>query len=177
MLCLCVCVCVCVCVFVCLCVWVCAHARACVCVCVCVCVCLCVCVRVRVCVCVCVSSTVPIWDWAIMVAFRSHSGENGSPSSASLSPCRENKRIRKNYSLTLIQSPVNSLIKISSSVFVLEKQSRQRHHVPVISEPVGLWVQLPKPTQNTNGSWLSSVATLHGYQFLFSFSSILFYCD
>ena len=28
----------------------------------------------------------PIWDWATMVDFRSHSGEKGSPSSASLSP-------------------------------------------------------------------------------------------
>lgn len=28
----------------------------------------------------------PIWDWATMVDLRSHSGENGNPSSASLSP-------------------------------------------------------------------------------------------
>lgn len=29
----------------------------------------------------------PICDWATMVDFRSQSGENGSPNSASLSPC------------------------------------------------------------------------------------------
>ncbi len=148
---LCVCVSVSVCVCVSVSVSVCACVRAC--------VCLCLCVRVRVCVCVCVSSTVPIWDWAIMVAFRSHSGENGSPSSASLSPCRDNKRIRKNYSLTRIQSSVNSLIKLPPSVFLREKHSRQRHHVPVISEPMGFWEQPPKQTQNRNGSSLSSVAT------------------
>lgn len=32
------------------------------------------------------SSKLPIWDWATIVDFRSQSGENGSPNSASLSP-------------------------------------------------------------------------------------------
>lgn len=38
----------------------------------------------------------PIWDCATIVDFRSQSGENGSPSSASLSPCKYSKFLSKN---------------------------------------------------------------------------------
>lgn len=42
----------------------------------------------------CTKKDIPIWDWATIVDLRSHSGEKGSPSSASLSPWR-NKMEKK----------------------------------------------------------------------------------
>lgn len=42
---------------------------------------------VHIFMCLCCFLNSPIWDWATMVDVRSQRGENGSPSSASLSPC------------------------------------------------------------------------------------------
>lgn len=64
------------------------------------------------------SSVLPICDWATIVDFRSQSGENGSPNSASLSPCREEGSLVQTWSgEAKITSSLDTKPKATSFIF------------------------------------------------------------